>query len=312
VLLLRVPSSSSPAKGLYNPKAFITHAASLDQGCPHCPRFPTAASRRSLGRVSVPVWLTILSDQLPITGLVGLYPTNDLIGRGPIPGRLSFGHDPLGSRRRPVLAAVSRGCPGARGRYPRVTHPFATRTAPEGTTPVRLACVRRAASVRSEPGSNSQLHPSSRPGPPGRAPPPHQRRPHPTRPPKPGALRHHRALPPLRPLLAQVSENLKGRPVPRPTRPQPDTKRQTATRPDPETRLNPRCARPTAIQPPPTHPFLPSTLSKERNSPPHGRFCRARGSGFIVTATAGHKSFFRRFLAVNPDAQKCLPRLRVS
>jgi hypothetical protein len=265
VLLLRVPSSSSPAKGLYNPKAFITHAASLDQGCPHCPRFPTAASRRSLGRVSVPVWLTILSDQLPITGLVGLYPTNYLIGRGPIPGRLSFGHDPLGSRRRPVLAAVSRGCPGARGRYPRVTHPFATRTAPEGTIPVRLACVRRAASVRSEPGSNSQLHPSSRPGPPGRAPPPHQRRPHPTRPPKPGALRHHRALPPLRPLLAQVSENLKGRPVPRPTRPQPDTKRQTATRPDPETRLNPRCARPTAIQPPPTHPFLPSTLSKERS-----------------------------------------------
>jgi hypothetical protein len=90
VLLLRVPSSSSPAKGLYNPKAFITHAASLDQGCPHCPRFPTAASRRSLGRVSVPVWLTILSDQLPITALVGRYPTNQLIGRGPIPGRPIF------------------------------------------------------------------------------------------------------------------------------------------------------------------------------------------------------------------------------
>ena len=87
MLIRRVPSSSSPTKGLYNPKAFITHAASLDQGCPHCPRFPTAASRRSLGRVSVPVWLTILSDQLPITGLVGLYPTNYLIGRGPIPGR---------------------------------------------------------------------------------------------------------------------------------------------------------------------------------------------------------------------------------
>ena len=47
--------TSSQPKGLYNPKAFFTHAASLDQGCPHCPRFPTAASRRSLGRVSVPV-----------------------------------------------------------------------------------------------------------------------------------------------------------------------------------------------------------------------------------------------------------------
>ncbi len=37
---------------------------------------PTAASRRSLGRVSVPVWLIILSDQLPIEALVGFYPTN--------------------------------------------------------------------------------------------------------------------------------------------------------------------------------------------------------------------------------------------
>ena len=90
MLLRRVPSSSSPSKGLYNPKAFITHAASLDQGCPHCPRFPTAASRRSLGRVSVPVWLIVLSDQLPITALVGRYPTNQLIGRGPLPWRQVF------------------------------------------------------------------------------------------------------------------------------------------------------------------------------------------------------------------------------
>ncbi|KAJ4699805.1 30S ribosomal protein S12, chloroplastic [Melia azedarach] len=32
-------------------------------------KFPTAASRRSLGRVSVPVWLIILSDQLLIIAL---------------------------------------------------------------------------------------------------------------------------------------------------------------------------------------------------------------------------------------------------
>ena len=38
--------------------------------------FPTAASRRSPDRVSVPVWLIILSDQLRIVALVGLYPTN--------------------------------------------------------------------------------------------------------------------------------------------------------------------------------------------------------------------------------------------
>ncbi len=43
---------------------------------PHC------CLRRSLGRVSVPVWLIILSDQLPIAALVGRYPTNKLIGRG--------------------------------------------------------------------------------------------------------------------------------------------------------------------------------------------------------------------------------------
>ncbi len=90
MLIPRVPSSSSPRKGLYNPKAFVIHAASLDQGFPHCPRFPTAASRRSLGRVSVPVWLIILSDQLWIAALVGYYPTNKLIQRGPLPRRQAF------------------------------------------------------------------------------------------------------------------------------------------------------------------------------------------------------------------------------
>ena len=68
-------------KVLYNPKAFFTHAVLLDQAFAHCPIFPTAASRRSLGRVSVPVWLIVLSDQLRIVALVGLYPTNKLILR---------------------------------------------------------------------------------------------------------------------------------------------------------------------------------------------------------------------------------------
>ena len=74
-------------KEVYNPKAFIPHAASLRQASAHCAIFPTAASRRSLGRVSVPVWLIILSDQLRIVGLVGRYPTNYLIRRGPVSGR---------------------------------------------------------------------------------------------------------------------------------------------------------------------------------------------------------------------------------
>ena len=77
-------------KVLYNPQAFFTHAALLDQGFPHCPIFPTAASRRSLGRVSVPVWLIILSDQLDIVALVSRYLTNKLMLRMPIFNRRSF------------------------------------------------------------------------------------------------------------------------------------------------------------------------------------------------------------------------------
>ncbi len=69
-------TTSSLLKVLYNPKAFFTHAALLDQACAHCPIFPTAASRRSLGRISIPVWLIILSNQLRIVTLVSLYPTN--------------------------------------------------------------------------------------------------------------------------------------------------------------------------------------------------------------------------------------------
>ena len=67
---------SSQLTELYNPKAFITHTALLRQGFPHCAIFPTAASRRSLDRVSVPVLLIVLSDQLNIFALVGFYPTN--------------------------------------------------------------------------------------------------------------------------------------------------------------------------------------------------------------------------------------------
>ena len=79
--------ASSLLKAVYNPKAFFPHAASLRQAFAHCARFPTAASRRSLGRVSVPVWLIVLSDQLRIVALVGRYLTNKLIGRGLILGR---------------------------------------------------------------------------------------------------------------------------------------------------------------------------------------------------------------------------------
>ncbi len=105
MLAKEVPSSrrvfayaySSLPTELYNPRAFIAHAASLRQAFAHCARFPTAASRRSLDRVSVPVWLIILSDQVPVEALVGHYPANKLMGRRLIlrrqlsrRGRLSF------------------------------------------------------------------------------------------------------------------------------------------------------------------------------------------------------------------------------
>ncbi len=75
---------SSRLKEVYNPKASVPHAALLRQAFAHCAKFPTAASRRSLDRVSVPVWPFTLSGRLPVEALVGLYPANKLIGHGPI------------------------------------------------------------------------------------------------------------------------------------------------------------------------------------------------------------------------------------
>src|SRR5665213_3714046 len=120
--MLLTLSPSSQLKVLYNPKAFFTHAALLDQACAHCPIFPTAASRRSLGRVSDPVWLIILSDQLTIVALVGHYPTNKLIVRRLLSRRIAA----LALGLHAVLAVVSHSCPPPGDRYLRVTHPSAT------------------------------------------------------------------------------------------------------------------------------------------------------------------------------------------
>src|SRR5690606_22168487 len=82
--------ASSLLKEVYNPKAVVPHAALLHQACAHCAIFPTAASRRSLGRVSVPVWPVTLSGRLPVVALVSRYLTNKLIGREMILDRSSF------------------------------------------------------------------------------------------------------------------------------------------------------------------------------------------------------------------------------
>ena len=75
---------SSPGKGVYNPKAFILHAVSLRQTFVHCGRFPTAASRRSQGRVSVPMWGVALARPLPVKASVSRYLINKMIGRSPL------------------------------------------------------------------------------------------------------------------------------------------------------------------------------------------------------------------------------------
>ncbi len=69
-------ANCSQMTGVYGPKPFIPHAASPHQAFAHCEKFSTAATRRCLDRVSVPVWLVVLSDQLPVLALVSRYLTN--------------------------------------------------------------------------------------------------------------------------------------------------------------------------------------------------------------------------------------------
>jgi hypothetical protein len=138
----------SPSTGLYNPKAFVAHAASLGRACAHCRRSSTAATRRCLASVSVRVARVVLSHPLGISPLVGRYPANQVIPRRPRPGRRSFAL-PRSSGITPPLGGLSRTpgwvptpyCPLRR--FPPVARGFP-----------RLACLIHAANVRSEPGSN--------------------------------------------------------------------------------------------------------------------------------------------------------------
>ena len=64
---------------------------------------------------------------------------------------------PIAQRAYPALAQVSLSYSEPKGMFPRVTHPSATPRKAFAFQSVRLACVKPAASVRSEPGSNSQV-----------------------------------------------------------------------------------------------------------------------------------------------------------
>ena len=142
-LFLGYLQNYSPRKEVYNQKAFILHAVSLRQAFAHCGRFLTAASRRSMDRVSVPLWLIILSDQLSVVALVVFYTTNKLILRRPLPDRKSF-----------TLAGLS-GINPPFGRLSLSPGQVPTCYSPVRRYIARLACIRRTASVHPEPGSNS-------------------------------------------------------------------------------------------------------------------------------------------------------------
>ena len=120
-----VTCASSLLKEVYNPKAVIPHAALLDQASAHCPIFPTAASRRSLGRVSVPVWPVTLSGRLPVEALVSHYLTNKLIGRESIPNRKTFQTVPM---RICFISSISSGFPKLFQSLGQVTHVLLTRS----------------------------------------------------------------------------------------------------------------------------------------------------------------------------------------
>ena len=114
---------SSPATAVYNPKAFILHAASLDQAFAHCRIFSTAATRRCTNRVSVSSLKVVLSHLLPVIALVGHYPANKLIGSRPLSKPLAG----LPLRDHRELADLSTRCARLRSTYQDVTNSFATK-----------------------------------------------------------------------------------------------------------------------------------------------------------------------------------------
>ena len=102
------------------------------------------------------MWPINLSVRLLIVDLVGRYLTNYLIRREPIFQRIA----PLVIRRcrQMTLCGISSRFQLLSPSERQVAHVLLTRpplSSEQAPIPARLACVRRAASVRPEPGSNS-------------------------------------------------------------------------------------------------------------------------------------------------------------
>ncbi|EFL09830.1 conserved hypothetical protein [Streptomyces sp. AA4] len=93
--------------------------------------------------------------------MVGHYPTNKLIGRGFIPYRRNF---PPPQMPAVVVSGIRPSFPGLSQSTGQITHVLLTRSPlipGRNRFSVRLACVKHAASVRPEPGSNSPTMSSS-------------------------------------------------------------------------------------------------------------------------------------------------------
>ena len=103
------------------------------------------------------MWPINLSVRLPIVDLVGRYPANYLIGREPILQRIA----PLVQSPCDICTLYGISVPFETLSHAvrQVAHALLTRPPltfiTEANQSVRLACVRHAASVRPEPGSNS-------------------------------------------------------------------------------------------------------------------------------------------------------------
>jgi hypothetical protein len=108
------------------------------------------------------VWGITLSGPLPIVALVSRYLTNKLIGRMLIFNHRSFNckYDVI-KQYYEVLIQISLGYPSVKGRLHTRYSPVRHSSSDASTNvTVRLACVKPAASVHPEPGSNSSLYKS--------------------------------------------------------------------------------------------------------------------------------------------------------
>ena len=158
LLLLQVPSLSFvPAERGLQPEGLHPHAASLRQAFAHCAIFPLLPPVESgpclspsvAGRPLRPATRRRLGRPLP----------HQLADRPRAhPDRRTFHHHRMSEVVVSVLAPLSRSYPRSQGRLPvLLTRSPLIRKASSCFT-VRLACVKHAASVRPEPGSNSPVN----------------------------------------------------------------------------------------------------------------------------------------------------------